>query len=177
MALMNTKTSYGSVTKVFHWLIVVLVITMLCLGFSLGLLPSNGLKGELYNIHKLIGLAIMIIMILRLIWTFINPKPSLPANISRVQVIAARSVHWSFYVVLIAMPFVGWILSSAAGKYPHLFGIQFALPIAKSKPVAELFSEIHEILAFVIIALICMHVLATLWHHYVNKDNTLKKML
>ncbi len=177
MALMNTASSYGSVTKFSHWLIVVLVIGMLIMGFCMGLLPSNGIKGELYNVHKLTGLTILILMILRLIWAFINPKPVLLGNLSQLQTVAAHTVHWLFYATLIAMPLVGWIMSSAAGKYPHLFGLQFALPIAKNKPVAELFSELHEILAYVIIALICLHVLAALWHHFVNKDATLSKIV
>lgn len=176
MAKKNTYQSYGSVSKFFHWAIFILILGMIIYGFVLGDFPKAW-KALGYNIHKLIGLTVLILMVLRMIWAFMNPKPKLPSKTPLWQIAAERLMHFSFYLVLLAMPIVGWIMAVAANKPPKLFGYSLTLPIAPNEVLAKQMGLTHEILAYVIIAMVVLHVGAALKHHYINKDNILKRMM
>ncbi|HEX4046142.1 MAG TPA: cytochrome b [Gammaproteobacteria bacterium] len=174
--LKNTAAAYGSVTKIFHWLIFILLFGMIIFGFLLSNIPKD-YQPVAYNIHKLIGLSILVLMILRLLWTLSNPKPAVPRDTPAWQQWAERFVHYSLYAVVLAMPISGWIGSSSAGKPPHLGDIAFGLPIEKNKELITTSFSVHEILAFVIIGLVCVHVGAALYHQFIKKDNVLQRMM
>lgn len=176
MAIKNTTTSYGSVAKFFHWLIVVLVLGMLVFGYFLDDVPKD-YQGVTYNIHKLIGLSILIVIILRALWAMANVKPLLPASLPLWQRSGARIIHLLLYVVLIAMPLAGWIGSSAGGRPPHLGDYKLFFPVDQSKALAEAAFDTHHSLAIIIIVLISLHFLAALYHHFVRKDDVLRRML
>src|SRR5579883_1153114 len=116
MSLKNTKTAYGSISKSFHWLIFLLLAFMLILGYLMDDLPKE-YKALAYNTHKLTGLSILVLMIVRLVWALMNPKPAL-LNVSVWERLAEHFMHFLLYAVVIAMPIAGWIGSSAAGKVP-----------------------------------------------------------
>lgn len=176
MQIRNTKTSYGCVAKWLHWIIAVLVIVMLAFGFFMGDMPKE-YKPVIYNIHKLTGLTILLLMIIRLSWMLVNPKPLSPPGTRLWESWAEKLVHWSLYATVIAMPLAGWIGSSAVNKPPHIGDVKFMLPIMQSEAIDEVSFEIHEALAFVIIGLLCVHVGAALYHHFIRKDDVLKRML
>lgn len=176
MSLQNTSLRYGSVAKFFHWTISMLVITMLFIGYFMDDIKDKEIMGQVINLHKLIGLSILVLMLLRLAWTLKNPKPLL-LTATRWERIAERSVHDLFYVILIAMPLAGWIMSVAAGHVPHFFSWNISLPITQDKATAELAKTIHNTLALILIALISLHVLAALFHHWIKKDDVLRRML
>lgn len=178
MALMNTNSKYGSLAKWLHWIIAILIIVMLVVGFFMGDLPKEtGLQGFTYNAHKITGLIILLLVCIRFIWTLINVKPDLPGTPSFLEKFAERSVHWLFYLVMFAMPLSGWIMATAAGYNPHMFGIHFAMPfIHKSKSLSDFAESTHEIIAWVIIVLLVLHIAAALFHHIVKKDDVLKRM-
>jgi cytochrome b561 len=176
MSIRNTNSTYGSLAKFFHWLIFALVFLMLIYGYFLDDIPKE-YKPFAYNTHKLIGLSILFLMLARLCWTLINPKPQLPGTPSFWERCAERFVHYLLYIVVIAMPLSGWIGSAAAGKFPQLGGFIFTLPIAQSKDLAHQAFEWHEFLAFSILGLVAVHVLAALYHHFIRKDNVLRRMM
>jgi cytochrome b561 len=150
---------------------------MLCLGFFMGDIENKVIKGEVFNIHKLIGLTILTLMILRLIWTVINPKPKLPIETFRWERILEKGMHSLLYFALILMPISGWILSTAAGKPPHLGLYRLPLPISQSKNLAHFGNSVHLFLAWVILALVTLHILAAFKHYLINKDNVLQRMI
>lgn len=176
MTAKNTYQSYGSVSKFFHWTIFILVFLMIGYGFILGYLPKPW-KPLAYNIHKITGITILILMLLRLGWALINPKPKLPSVTPLWQIASERLMHFGFYVVLIAMPLAGWVMASAAGKPPKLLGYALSLPISQSKTLAKQAGIIHSWLAYLIIFMVCLHILAALKHHFINKDNILRRMM
>ncbi|OGT44052.1 MAG: hypothetical protein A3F42_08730 [Gammaproteobacteria bacterium RIFCSPHIGHO2_12_FULL_37_34] len=176
MNIKNTATTYGSVAKFFHWLIFVLLLCMLVFGYFLDDIPK-AYKGVAYNIHKLTGLTIFVLMILRAFWAWINPKPKLPATDPSWQRLGARIVHLLLYVVVIAMPLAGWIGSSAAGKPPRMGDVQLQLPITQSKALTEVAFDMHYMLAITIIVLVSLHALAAFYHYFIEKDNILQRML
>ncbi len=176
MGLKNTLNSYGSITKFFHWLIFILIFFMIIFGFLLEFVPKD-YQPITYNIHKLTGLTILTLMLLRALWSSINAKPLLPFYTPAWQKIAEHVVHYSLYVVIIAMPIAGWIGSCAAGKPPHLGSFTLNLPVPQDKALVEAAFNVHMTLAFAIIVLVTIHVSAALYHHYIKKDNILRRML
>lgn len=174
--LKNTKTSYGSVAKFFHWLISPLVILMLLAGYFLEDVPE-AYQPITYNVHKLIGLTILTLMLLRLCWALMNVKPLLPAGSASWERVLELTVHFSLYFFVILMPLAGWVGSVAGGRPPHIGDFMFNLPIEQNKELAGLAFEIHGWVAIILITLVSVHVLAALYHHLVRKDNILVRML
>jgi len=174
--LRNTSNSYGAVAKFLHWLIFVLVFVMIVGGFFMDDVPSD-YKGMIFNLHKLTGLTILSLMVLRLLWALVNQKPSLPVSMPGWQRSAARITHVFLYLLVIAMPLVGWVGSSAGGKGPHIGDFILQLPVPQNKPLKSLMFDMHGLIAYLIIAFVSIHVLAALYHHYIKQDNVLRRML
>jgi cytochrome b561 len=177
MAYKNTIISYGSVSKFLHWLIFLMITSLLIVGFTMGGISDKALKGQVINVHKIIGSCVLLIMLFRVFWTLINIKPKLPDRTPRVQAFLSHIVHFTLYFLLIFIPISGAIMSSAAGYSTNFGFFSLSLPIAKNKAVSDLFGEIHQILAWVIICVLTLHILAALKHHYINRDSILVRML
>ena len=176
MSLRNTAASYGSVAKFFHWLISILIIFMLIFGYFLDDVPKD-YQPMSYNIHKLTGLAILALMVLRLIWALVNPKPVLPTETLPWERLTVRMVHFMLYLFVILMPLAGWIGSVADNRPPHLGAINFELPIPQDKALANAAFDVHGTVAIILIVLISLHLLAALYHHFIKRDDILVRML
>lgn len=176
--LKNTHQSYGSMAKFFHWTSSILIICLLIVGAIMGDL-SKTLKPTVYNVHKLIGLAVLVLVLLRLLWRFSNTSPTLSDEFPRWMRLAAYVSHRLLYLLIVIMPVSGWVMSSAAGPqyHPHLFGVSFGLPIATSKAIASAAKEVHEIAAWCLFGLLLVHISAALYHHFVRQDGILQRML
>jgi len=173
----NTSTSYGSVAKFFHWSVFVLVTSLLVIGVSFDFLPEAPITGTVYNVHKIIGLGVFVLMLLRVGWTLINPKPELPGAKAWEKMLE-RAGHRLLYVLLVAMPISGWVMATAAGKLPHIGSVSFGAPwVPLAKPLAKLASGFHYYLAWTLFVMVCLHVVAAFRHHFVNKDDVLKRMM
>lgn len=176
MSFKNTTTAYGSVTKFFHWFIFILILCMLIAGFVLGYVPE-AYQAVGYNLHKLTGLSILILMLMRLVWSLVNPKPNLPAGVRWYEHVLERGVHGLIYLVVIGMPLAGWIGSVAGGRPPHLGRYLIMLPIEQNKELSENAFTMHNTLAFTLITLLTIHILAALYHHFIRKDDVLRRMM
>lgn len=174
--LQNTMDAYGPVSKFLHWLLFFMVTGMLIFGLSLAYVPKD-YQAVAYNLHKLTGLSILTLMILWLIWTIFNNKPAMPIGMPKWQDQLKRWVHGLLYCTLILMPIAGWVGASFADKPPHLGALALKLPIAKNESLSDLAFFLHNTIAFIIIALITIHVLAAFYHHFILKDNILRRML
>ncbi|MCW8385707.1 cytochrome b [Fluoribacter dumoffii] len=175
MQIKNSATRFGIVTIVLHWIIALLIIGLLVLGLYMTSLPWNPERLKLYGWHKEYGLLVLFIAIFRIIWRLSNEQPELA--LPWLEKIAARSMHWAFYLFMFAMPMTGWLITSAAGLPASFFGL-FTLPnlIAPDESNRILFEEIHEWLGYALIAAICLHTAAALKHHFINKDDILRRM-
>ncbi|WP_131781058.1 cytochrome b [Legionella gresilensis] len=176
MDIKNTSSHYGLVAIILHWLLAIIVIAMLCVGLYMVSLDTSPEKLRLYGLHKAFGVVVLTLVTLRVLWRFINITPQL--TIPRWERNAALTVHWLLYILLFAMPLTGWLMSSAAGFPVSFFGL-FTLPnlIAPNDYWRDFFAQAHELLAYILIALITLHVFAALKHHFYDKDDTIRRML
>jgi cytochrome b561 len=174
----NTKTTYGSISKVFHWVIALGVFTMLALGFIANNIEQKKWVGQLFWAHKSLGLTLLALMVMRLFWRFHNTTPGYGPHIKAWQAVAAKTLHWFFYAILFAMLATGWVATST-GKHGVSFWGWFnaTLPMAPSKAIHHLSEDWHTALAWLIITLIVVHVLAACKHHFADHDDVLTRML
>lgn len=172
------RNRYSTVSLVLHWLIAGLVVTQLGLVWAHEATEGSTSR-EFMNLHKSVGLSILVLTLARLGWRIANPAIPLPAGTPRWQKLAARGTHVLFYVFLIAMPLVGWAASSAAGRDIVWFGLFEwpLLPIGGGRETAGSLMDAHEIAGKLLIALVVLHVLGALKHHFVDRDNVLHRMI
>lgn len=169
--LTNTKDSFGSIAKFFHWTIAILIITNIVCGFLM-----KGLT--VLNYHKLVGLSVLFLAIFRLFFFIISVKPKLPDTLPLIEKIAAYSVKYLLFIFMFSLPITGWIMATAYGVPPTIAGHTFPFPFFHFSSQNATFAQfIHNTLAFIIIAIVLMHVGGALKHHFIYKDNILKRML
>jgi cytochrome b561 len=167
---------YNSVARALHWTIALLVL------FNL----FTGLFGESLEkvwvsmpLHKATGLLILVLSLARLGWRLTSHVPPFAADMQPVMRLIARVTHSAFYVLMIAMPVTGWIFSSA-GKWPlSVYGL-FDWPklaVTKDMPIVGAAATAHEILGYGFAGLVVLHVGAALYHNFVLKDATLRRMV
>lgn len=176
MRIKNTANKYGVVAISLHWILAILMIGLLILGIYMVELPISLQKLKLYGWHKEYGFLVLGLAIVRIIWRLINITPNL--SIPAWEEFAARAVHWAFYGFMFALPITGWLITSAAGLPASFFGL-FTLPdlIAPNEESRLLFQEIHKWLGYALIAFIALHTAAALKHHFIDKDDILRRML
>lgn len=176
MQLTNSASRYGIVAIFLHWLMAILIIGLLILGLYMVSLPISHEKLKLYGWHKEYGLLILALVLFRLPWRLFNMTPQL--SLPLLEKLAARTVHWAFYIFMFAMPITGWLITSAAGLPVSFFGL-FVLPdlISPNEEQRILFQEIHQWLGYGLIVTIVLHASAALKHHFINKDDILRRMI
>ena len=176
MLLKNTNERFGAVAILFHWVMAILIIGLLALGLYMVRLPISFQKLKLYGWHKEFGLLVLALVIVRLSWRIMNKTPKL--NLPLWEKVAAKTVHWAFYIFMFAMPLTGWLMSSASGIPVSFFGL-FTMPdlISANNANRVLLDQIHEWLGYALIATVCGHAAAALKHHFIDKDDILKRMI
>jgi cytochrome b561 len=171
------NTHYHPVAKTLHWLMSILIIGLLALGLYMHELPLSPQKLELYSWHKWFGVTVFMLVWLRLAWRIVHPAPPPSAALSPVLKNTARAAHGVLYVLMVLIPVSGWLMSSAKGFQTVWFGV---LPIpdllSRDKELGDLLQEVHEGLNVALMLTLSGHGAAALWHHFVLKDDTLKRM-
>jgi cytochrome b561 len=171
----NTVEQYGVVSKIFHWLMALLILFMFVVGFLLDKLKAP----LLYDAHKAIGFILLLLAITRLSWKLINQVPSYNKTIPKRVALAAHLFHYFLYALMIAMPLSAFIGSNAEQR-PVSFLLLFKMPLLfehKNIQLAKTMMDIHKTLAIVFVIAISLHVLTALYHHFIRKDNILKRIL
>ena len=172
------RNRYSTVSLVLHWLIATLVVAQVAL-ISAHDATEGPLSREFVNLHKSVGLSILVLTLARLGWRIANPAIPLPQEMPRWQKLLARTNHVLFYVLLLAMPLVGWAASSAAGRDIVWFGLFNwpLLPIGGGREMAGNLMDVHETAAKLLIFLVVLHVIGALKHQFVDRDNVLHRMI
>lgn len=170
---------YGAPAMGFHWLMALLVAAMFALAWVMFTIPAGDPRIiRPIVLHKSIGVVVLILALLRLVWRQINPPPPLPADMPPALRLAAQITHRALYLLLIAVPILGWLMSSARGITTAPFGL-FKLPnlIEKNEPLADQLAVAHIALALTLLALIVLHIVASVFHHFVRGDEILARMI
>jgi len=175
---LNLSNRYTKTAMSLHWLMAVLLVGLFAIGVYMHELPLSPWKLQVYSWHKWAGVTAFILVLVRLIWRFTHRPPPLPINTSRFAELAAHTGHALLYILMIAIPLTGWLMSSAKGIQTVYFGI-IPIPdlLAKNKELGNLLREVHEILNFILAAIVVGHTGAAIKHHLVNKDDVLTRML
>jgi len=177
-----TNPRYTRTAIVLHWTIAFLILGMIAVGLTMGDYPIK-YKFLAYNLHKSFGITILALSLFRLYWRFTHRAPGLPNGMKAWERLAAHGTHWVLYFLIIAMPLSGWIFVSADAKFPTVFFSlfevpQFPLPAAyDTHATHELFEGLHYWLAMGALGLVALHIGAALKHHFINRDNVLRRML
>jgi len=178
LPLKNTSERFGWIALLLHWVMAIMIIGMLCLGLYMAGLRLSMEKLKLIGWHKEIGACVLGLVAIRLIWRLVNIIPPLPESMPMWQRLAAHASHYALYGFMFTMPVSGWLMSSAAGFPVSVFG-WFTLPnlINQNEEARKLFLSIHTWLSYALIATIAAHIAAALYHHFITKDNILRRML
>ncbi|NLA51781.1 MAG: cytochrome b [Alcaligenaceae bacterium] len=173
------KTEHYTRTAIFmHWLIGLGMIGMLALGLYMVNMPFSPTKLQLYSWHKWAGMTLLILSIIRLAWRLSHPSPALPDSMGPLSRLAAHAGHWTLYILMLAIPLSGWLMSSAQGFPVVWFGV-LPLPdlVAKNAELGNLLQNAHVILNYTLIVVLIGHIGAALQHHFIKKDTVLSRML
>ena len=175
---METPARYHSVAIALHWLIAIGVLFMLALGLSMVEIPKGTPERAFYfNLHKSIGVTIGVLVLIRLWWRLTHRPPALPASMPAWEVSAAKISHGLLYACLVVMPVVGFLASNFTKYGVKYFGIQVGPFFAENQELRDALQEVHEIVAFLLLALIVVHVLAAFKHLLLDKDGVFQRML
>jgi len=168
---------YSKTAISLHWLMALLIFVAFPLGMYMHGLRLSPIKLQLYSYHKWLGVTVFAVAILRLAWRATHTPPALPAELPHWQKLASQATHHLLYVLIFAVPLSGWLMSSAKGFKTVWFGV-LPLPdlLAKNKALGHLLTTVHESLNYILLALVVMHVAAALKHHFIDKDDVLKRM-
>jgi cytochrome b561 len=175
---MTDTVSYNPLLRLIHWLTAALFITAMLIGLYCGLQPAGtSPRRELLEVHKSLGITIFALAILRLIVRAATTMPPEPGSFSPLVRLASRLNHWTLYLILFAMPVTGYLFSSAGGYSLRYFGT-FSWPrlFAGDRAIAQTGELTHDTLAYLVYAAVALHIVATLWHALVKKDETLARM-
>jgi len=171
-----SRDRYDSVAMLLHWAIAALILANIPLGaFSERI--EEGLGASPMWLHKSIGLTVLLLGLARLAWRLTHRPP--PPILEGWRAGMAATVHWAFYVLIILVPLTGWMRSSASG-YPLRWFEQFDVPkfpIASRSPEAYAAASAHEILTWLMVALIALHLAAAIHHQWFRRDHVLQRIL
>lgn len=168
---------YSRVAVALHWLTAALIVAGFTLGLSMVDLPFGRQKLQWYAWHKWAGITVFLLTCIRLGWRLAHAVPAPPPS-PRWQLAAATTTHWGLYALLVVIPLSGWVYSSATGVQVVYLGL-FPLPdlVPKDKALASSLRTVHQTLNFTLLALVCLHAAAALKHHFVDRDQVLRRML
>lgn len=178
MPIRNTIARWGSLSQLFHWVIVVLIVTQIVLAGIEQDLPLGMKKLAVLARHKSVGITILALATLRLVWRFMNPTPALPNTLKPYERLLAKATHFLIYVLLFAIPLTGWMMSSARNFPVSWFNlVQLPDLVGPNRPLYEVLHTTHAILARTLVCVVILHILAALKHHFILKDDVLRRML
>lgn len=175
--LKNTNQNFGVLAKIFHWAFFLLLTFSIIAGNFLADMPKGAEKLEGIGMHKAFGSLILMLLMMRLFWRLINVMPSLPSTTTTKQALMARAMHWVLYFLMFAQPLSGVMMSQSSGYPVSFFGLfEFPMFLDKNTALAENFHTAHGLIWMALVIAVLGHVAAALQHHFILKDDVLKKM-
>ena len=175
MKIRNDNSTYGALARIFHWLTFLILLIQLPLGLYLDNLEFSEFKLTVENAHIIIGMSIFYITLLRMIWKFMSPKP-ITSAVNKLQLIVSKAVHGLFYITLLLITISGVLKLLLSGEEVNLIISKVYIDYL-NYDLADQFQTVHVISAYFLILLFTIHLGAVVYHHLIQKDPILKKML
>lgn len=174
----NTTTFWGAGAQLLHWLMAAGIATSMLLGWIMVNLPAGSMQFRLYALHKSLGITLLALVLLRLIWRWINVTPPLPETLPRHEQWLAKAGHRALYALMLLMPVSGYVINSAANFPLNVFGlVQIPNLTPANETLGEWASTLHLALFWGFVAVLTAHIGGALRHHFVLRDNILRRML
>lgn len=175
----NTSQAYGVIAIALHWLVAIVVLGLFALGlWMVGLTYYDTWYRTAPSIHKGVGVLLFLVLSLRLLWRLVNPKPEPEPGLGPFERRASAVVHGLLYLLLFAVMASGYLISTADGRSIDVFGLfQVPATLIGLPNQADLAGDVHLALAITVIVLASIHALASLKHHFIDRDRTLLRML
>jgi cytochrome b561 len=170
--------AYTRTAITLHWLVALALIATFAVGLYMSDLPLSPEKLRIYSWHKWAGVTIFLLVLLRLLWRLTHRPPAPPVSMPAWQQAAAETAHRLLYLLMLAVPLSGWLMSSAKGVQTVYFGV-LPLPdlLAKDKALGEALETVHQALNYTMAGLVVLHVGAAIKHHVIDRDDVLSRML
>jgi cytochrome b561 len=168
---------YSTTAIWLHWIIAGLIIANLALGLLQDEFGREA-RGWMIWLHKATGMTVLGLSLARLLWRLGHRPPPFDPALLRWEIGLARAVHWLFYLMMIAIPLSGWLLSSSGNRATDFFGLFEIppLPISRAEDVNERLGDVHEILGKAMIGLILLHVAGAVRHHSAGHTHLIGRM-
>ena len=154
------------------------IFYQLWLGWRAEDLPFSPKKLDLFVTHKSIGVLLLVFVVLRLGSRFMTGVPPHTGGVNRLEKRAAEAGHWILYALMVAVPLSGWVVSDTS-RIPFRLFKQFSVPnlMAPDKSISDFAADVHGVLTTALAIVLVIHVAAALRHHFLLRNNTLKRML
>lgn len=179
--LHNTTTRYGWAAIILHWLIGLIFIGQFVLGWTMTRIASQRTAFELIQLHKSFGFLLLGLVLIRIGWRLANPNPELPDEVGPAERAAAPAVHFLLYAAQLVVPLSGWALVSVSvleiPSMPFNLFLVPNLPLGVSEQAENFWIFSHKWLAYAAIALVMLHILAALRHHFWLRDVVLVRII
>ena len=169
---------YSGVGKTLHWLVALCVLTTIPVALIMARIDSGPLQDRLYNLHQSLGVAIFVLMVLRLIYRLTAGAPAPEPTLNRMERAVSAAVHGLLYVLLIVMPILGYLANSAYGAATPVFGL-FNIPpaIGQNEALSDRLFMLHRWIGYAVAGLAAAHIGAALQHFVLRRDGVLQRML
>jgi cytochrome b561 len=172
---MNRHGHFDGLARLLHWGMAVLILSMLFIG--VGMMASLAWRPALIDLHRPLGAAILVLAVVRLVHRWRSPPPPLPADLPRLQALAAKASHWVLYALMLAMPLLGWTMLSAGGYPVQMIGaLQLPALVPHDPTLYAWLRGAHGVLGYTLFAVILVHLAAALYHAWVRRDGVFEAM-
>jgi cytochrome b561 len=159
-----------------HWILAALIVFMLGLGWTMMAMEEEPGAESLFSLHKSLGLCVLVLVAVRLSWRLAHPVAPLPDYVPAWQKKLATATEWSLYACMVAMPVLGYLGASHQKHPPRFFGLPTPAWAQPDRDMAERLFELHGLVAWVLTALIVLHVAGALKHIVIDKDTVFRRM-
>jgi cytochrome b561 len=180
MPLRSTPATWGTGARALHWIGAALVLFLIAYGWWMTHMPERAARLDHYHLHSIVGAYFVLLLALRVLWRALDAAPLQPAASKGWERWSAHAGHAALYVLMIGVVASGWILWSAFPRRAPIDVLGVRVPFLFAEPdraISSVAEDVHKWLSYALLAVIAIHVLAALRHHFVKRNDVLRRML